>query len=164
MGRLRVANNSYLISYTAVLASSTEGLYSLSLASRLFKVRHSCTAMCIPTHIFFHTAIIVLRICYVYSKNQIVRIFLLSSFVVTTVATCAIYFVLIWPDVDPRQLGLPPGVVLRGCKAPPSGNMWKLFIPNLVYHTILYLTTTIPALRMRRIGKKSRLMDRLVVE
>ena len=109
-------------------------------------------------------AIIVLRICYVYSKSFYVRILLIVSLVGTTTATLVIFFVTIWRNIDPHLFYLPPGITIPGCKAPPSQQVWKLFVPNLAFHTILYLATTIPALRMRRMGKQSQLMRRLVIE
>ncbi|KAI0779007.1 hypothetical protein BD413DRAFT_632767 [Trametes elegans] len=105
-------------------------------------------------------AIIVLRICYVYSKDFIVRGSVVACFVATTVVTVVIYGK-IWHDVDPVAIPV-PGLVINGCTAPTSREIWKLFVPNLVLHTVLYLATTIPALRMRRVGKDSRLLNRLV--
>ncbi|KAI0829051.1 hypothetical protein BC628DRAFT_1417409 [Trametes gibbosa] len=106
-------------------------------------------------------AVIVLRICYVYSKNLIVRAFVIVCFVACTVVTLAIYGK-IWHDVDSVAIALPPGLKLDGCTAPPSHQVWKVFLPNLGLHTLLYLATTVPMLRMRRIGKQSRLLNRLV--
>ena len=114
------------------------------------------------TKAFCPLAVIVLRICYVYSKRQIVRLFIIGCFVCTTIVTLIIYG-LIWHDIDPVSLDL-PGFTRTGCTAPPSTEVWKLFVPNLVLHTILYLATTIPMLRARRVGKHSKLMDRLARE
>ncbi|KAI0801418.1 hypothetical protein C8Q74DRAFT_490241 [Fomes fomentarius] len=105
-------------------------------------------------------AVIVLRICYVYSKNNVARFSMIGCFVACTISTLVIYG-LVWHDIDPVALDL-PGLKLTGCSAPPSREVWKVFAPNLVLHTILYLATTIPAFDMRRRGKKSQLMDRLV--
>lgn len=105
-----------------------------------------------------------LRICYVYSKSLFIRLILLSFLAATTIATFVVFFTNTRHVLDPRLLDLPSGTKNTGCKAPPSGQVWKLMLPNLIIHTVLYLATTVPALRMRRIGKKSRLMNRLVIE
>ncbi|KAI8980564.1 hypothetical protein BD414DRAFT_492584 [Trametes punicea] len=104
-------------------------------------------------------AIIVLRICYVYSKSFVARAFIVGCFVSTTVITLLLYG-MIWHDIDPVPMPY-PGLKIDGCTAPPSGQVWKLFIPNLVLHTVLYLATTLPPLMMRRIGRTSHLLDRL---
>ncbi|PIL31182.1 hypothetical protein GSI_05879 [Ganoderma sinense ZZ0214-1] len=107
-------------------------------------------------------AIIVLRICYVYSKNLIARTFVVGTFVACVTSTCAILGVL-WHDLEAVPTNL-PGLKITTCTAPPSKAVWKLFVPNIVLHTVLYLATTIPALKMRRLGRKSMLMDRLVMD
>ncbi|KAM5539347.1 hypothetical protein V8D89_006981 [Ganoderma adspersum] len=108
------------------------------------------------------TAIIVLRICYVYSKNLIARAFIVGTFVACVVST-AVLLGVVWHDLEAVPVNI-PGLKITSCTAPPSKAVWKLFVPNIVLHTVLYLATTIPALRMRRLGKKSMLMDRLVMD
>ena len=108
------------------------------------------------------TAIIVLRICYVYSKNLLARAFIVGIFVACVIST-AVLLGVVWHDIEAVPVNI-PGIKITSCTAPPSKAVWKLFVPNIVLHTVLYLATTIPALRMRRLGKKSMLMDRLVME
>ncbi|KAI0640252.1 hypothetical protein C8Q77DRAFT_1045330 [Trametes polyzona] len=104
-------------------------------------------------------SVIVLRICYVYSKDIVARAFIIGCFVATTIITLVIYGK-IWHDVD--SIAIPVrGLEIDGCTAPPSRQIWKLFLPNLGLHTLLYLATTLPMLRMRRVGKQSRLLNRL---
>ncbi|KAI0327688.1 hypothetical protein GY45DRAFT_1256521 [Cubamyces sp. BRFM 1775] len=103
--------------------------------------------------------IIVLRICYVYSKEFVTRAFIVGCFVACSIITLAIYGK-IWHDVDSVPIPV-PGLKIDGCTAPPSRQIWKMFIPNLGLHTLLYLATTLPMLRMRRVGKQSHLLDRL---
>ena len=107
-------------------------------------------------------AIIVLRICYVYSKNLLARAFIVGIFVACVIST-AVLLGVVWHDIEAVPVNI-PGLKITSCTAPPSKAVWKLFVPNIVLHTVLYLATTIPALRMRRLGKKSMLMDRLVME
>ncbi|CDO77268.1 hypothetical protein BN946_scf184753.g18 [Trametes cinnabarina] len=107
-------------------------------------------------------AIIVLRICYVYSKDFFTRALTVGSFVACTVMTLSI-FGKIWHDVDPFAVPV-PGLQLKGCTAPQSRQIWKIFVPNLALHTLLFLATTLPPLRMRRIGKKSQILDRLAMD
>lgn len=107
-------------------------------------------------------AVIVLRICYVYSKDAIIRAFVVGCFVACTIITFVIYGK-IWHDVDSFANPV-PSLKIDGCTAPPSRQIWKMFLPNLGLHTLLYLATTIPMLRMRRVGKQSRMLNRLARE
>lgn len=107
-------------------------------------------------------AVIVLRICYVYSKDAIIRAFVVGCFLACTIITFVIYGK-IWDDVD--SIAHPfPSLRIDGCTAPPSRQIWKMFLPNLGLHTLLYLATTLPMLRMRIVGKQSRLLNRLARE
>ncbi len=107
-------------------------------------------------------AVIVLRICYVYSKDAIIRGFVVGCFFACTIITFVIYGK-IWHDVDSFANPV-PGLKIDGCTAPPSRQIWKMFLPNLGLHTLLYLATTLPMIRMRRVGKQSRLLNRLARE
>ncbi|KAI0673950.1 hypothetical protein C8Q78DRAFT_1076902 [Trametes maxima] len=107
-------------------------------------------------------AIIVLRICYVYSKELMARLFVIGCFVACTVVTFVILGK-IWHDIDSVAIPL-RGLKINGCTAPPSRQIWKVLIPNLGLHTVLYLATTLPVLRMRLIGKQSRLLNRLAID
>ncbi|KAI0652674.1 hypothetical protein C8Q79DRAFT_1005841 [Trametes meyenii] len=107
-------------------------------------------------------AIIVLRICYVYSKELIARLFVISCFVACTIVTFVILGK-IWHDIDSVAIPL-RGLKINGCTAPPSRQIWKVLIPNLGLHTVLYLATTLPVLKMRLIGKQSRLLNRLAID
>ena len=141
----------------SVLAVSVvQGESSLTADSPPY--RHLISPSLIPAPV----AIIVLRICYVYSKNLIARAFIVGTFVACVVST-AVLLGVVWHDLEAVPVNI-PGLKITSCTAPPSKAVWKLFVPNIVLHTVLYLATTIPALRMRRLGKKSMLMDRLVME
>ncbi|KAI0370072.1 hypothetical protein BV20DRAFT_944893 [Pilatotrama ljubarskyi] len=104
-------------------------------------------------------AIIVMRICLVYSKDFVARAFIVGCFIACTVLTLVIY-VKVWHDVDPIPIPL-PGLKINGCTAPESRQVWKIFIPNLGLHTLLYVVTSFPMLRARMVGKQSRLLNRL---
>lgn len=107
-------------------------------------------------------AIIVLRICLVYARNLLVRGLVVASFVVCSIITVTLFGV-IWHDLDPIALNV-PGFKINGCTVPPSQEVWKLFVPNLILHTVLYLATTVPVLRLRAVGKQSQLLNRLARE
>ncbi|RPD64779.1 hypothetical protein L227DRAFT_591105 [Lentinus tigrinus ALCF2SS1-6] len=104
-------------------------------------------------------AIIVLRICLVYARNRLVQSLVVGSFVVCSIITVTLFGTL-WHDLDPIAIDV-PGLKINSCTTPPSREIWKLYVPNLVLHTILYLATTVPVLKLRAIGKQSQLLNRL---
>ena len=103
-----------------------------------------------------------MRICLVYARNLLVRGLVVASFVVCSIITVTLFGV-IWHDLDPIALSV-PGFKINGCTVPPSQEVWKLFVPNLILHTVLYLATTVPVLRLRAVGKQSQLLNRLARE
>ncbi|KAI0701244.1 hypothetical protein C8T65DRAFT_656546 [Cerioporus squamosus] len=105
------------------------------------------------------TPIIVLRICYVYSKNLLIRGLVVGTFIASSAITVS-FLGIIWHELDPIAVNV-PGLTINSCSVPQSGQIWKLYVPNLILHTILYLATTVPVLRLRAIGKQSQLMNRL---
>ncbi|EJF67423.1 hypothetical protein DICSQDRAFT_165251 [Dichomitus squalens LYAD-421 SS1] len=106
-------------------------------------------------------AIIVLRICYVYSKDIVARAIVIGTLAVCTICTLVL-FGTVWHDIDAH---LPvPGITIDSCTAPPSREMWKIFVPSIILHTLLFLATTLPAVRLRRLGQQSMLVDRLVMD
>ncbi|KAH9948201.1 hypothetical protein B0H21DRAFT_735021 [Amylocystis lapponica] len=105
-------------------------------------------------------AIIVLRIWYIYSNRRVARLLVVAAFVGCTIAS-TVMLVQLYPDLHPEKITI-PGIKFIGCTAPISNNIWKVFLPSLVLHTILYIATTWPAIRLRRMGRDSPLMNRLV--
>lgn len=105
-------------------------------------------------------AIIVLRIWYIFSQRRITRIVVVAIFLAVVVTTTSILGI-IFPDFRQEAIVV-PGLKLVGCSAPPSNNVWKLFLPNLILHTVLYAATTWPALRLHRQGRTSPFMNRMV--
>ncbi|TBU48275.1 hypothetical protein BD309DRAFT_1015745 [Dichomitus squalens] len=111
--------------------------------------------------IFVVQAIIVLRICYVYSKDIVARVIVIGTLAVCTICTLVL-FGTVWHDID-AQVPV-PGFTIDSCTAPPSREMWKIFVPSIILHTLLFLATTLPAVRLRRLGQQSMLVDRLVMD
>ena len=87
---------------------------------------------------------------------------MIGTLAVCTICTLVL-FGTVWHDIDAVAIDV-PGLTINSCTAPPSRNLWRLFVPSMVLHTSMFLATTIPAVRMRRLGKQSMLVDRLVVE
>ncbi|KAH8094644.1 hypothetical protein BXZ70DRAFT_1033918 [Cristinia sonorae] len=115
-----------------------------------------------PPFIFSCTQIFVLviRCWYLFQDSFTVRYFILASFVACGTTTFVI-ITLMWHEMKPLKVDI-PGVVWDGCMAPLTPGIWRVFVPGIVIHTILYGATTIPALRLKSQGKSSPIMDRLL--
>ncbi|KAF5337746.1 hypothetical protein D9758_016032 [Tetrapyrgos nigripes] len=53
-------------------------------------------------------------------------------------------------------------VITTGCAVPPPGNFWRMYIPSLVLHTLLFVLTTIRAWRTPNIFQEAPLMRRVL--
>ncbi|KAK7464147.1 hypothetical protein VKT23_006312 [Stygiomarasmius scandens] len=49
-----------------------------------------------------------------------------------------------------------------GCTIPPPGNFWRMFIPSLILHTLLFALTTMRALKTPNIFQEAPLMRRIL--
>ena len=107
-------------------------------------------------------AIIVLRTWYLYSNSPLGRLIILVCYFACTI-TSYVILALIWHEFKPRVVVI-PGIRLVGCEAPLSTQIWKIFVISLVMHTILYIATTIPAVRMRYRQTSSPFMNRILRE
>ncbi|CCL98057.1 uncharacterized protein FIBRA_00051 [Fibroporia radiculosa] len=130
--------------------------YEVWVCSKAVPAAYILTYICIT----IVQAIIVLRIWYIYSMRRVARIMIVGCFVICATAT-AITISIVYSDFLTIPLKL-PGFHTPGCSVPPSDNMWRVFLPNIILHTILFAATTWPALRMHRCGRQSPLMNRLV--
>ncbi|KAL6307806.1 hypothetical protein BKA93DRAFT_815776 [Sparassis latifolia] len=104
--------------------------------------------------------IIVLRIWYIFSSRRTLRLLVVVAYVGCTVAT-AVVFASLWHQFAAIHIDI-PGYNFLGCGAPPATDAWRMFLPNLIIHTILFIGTTIPALKPNGDGRRSPLMLRLI--
>ncbi|KAH9829508.1 uncharacterized protein C8Q71DRAFT_863265 [Rhodofomes roseus] len=103
-------------------------------------------------------AIIVVRVWYIYSGRLLARVFVLGVFLASIVIS-AREFAAILPSVHFEvDVSLP----FRGCPAPPITGVWTIFLPYLVTQTILFVATMWPVVNLRRQGRYSQVMGRLV--
>ncbi|KZT73370.1 hypothetical protein DAEQUDRAFT_762283 [Daedalea quercina L-15889] len=103
--------------------------------------------------------IIVLRIWYMFTERRTVaRLLVVSAYIASIIAVAAEIGVL-FPDIVPEVFDV-PGVVFEHCTTPPSGKLWRIYLPNLVLHTVLFAATTWPVIQQR--SSTSPLMLRLV--
>lgn len=98
------------------------------------------------THRSCCSAILVLRIWYLYSHDRGVRILTVGIFVLCTTLSFAFLGISLNTLHSVKVLPI-NGVKIIGCSAPPPQGLWKVFVPSLVLHTYLYLLTTYKTLK-----------------
>jgi len=107
--------------------------------------------------------IIVVRIWYIFIGIRVAQLFVIASFL-SCFASSAIGLGLIFSQLGGTEATVPvAGTQFStfGCMLTPFGGMWKMLLPNLILHTILYMATTWPAVRVHRRGASSPLITRL---
>ncbi|KAH9829490.1 uncharacterized protein C8Q71DRAFT_863249 [Rhodofomes roseus] len=102
--------------------------------------------------------IIVLRIWYMFAERPIARLLVVCAYLTAIVVTAAEMGIL-FASIVPIKYNI-PGVVYHHCTAPPVAKIWRLYLPNFILHTILFVATTWPILQQR--SSTSPLMIRLV--
>ncbi|PCH34326.1 hypothetical protein WOLCODRAFT_135644 [Wolfiporia cocos MD-104 SS10] len=100
-------------------------------------------------------AMIVIKIWCLYPKNRVVRAFVFGCFLACNIAMVA-------ETVLVSSILLRGGTGLACGSIPRSAKIWKIFLPNLILHTVLYVVTSWPAFQMFRIGGRAPLLSRLV--
>ncbi|KAH7924142.1 hypothetical protein BV22DRAFT_1013910 [Leucogyrophana mollusca] len=98
----------------------------------------SLSAICI------NQGILVLRVWHMFSHSVLARLIAIVSYVACS-ATSLITLGVSFGDLRSQALNV-PGISLIGCTAPPPSDIWKIFIPSIAIHTILYLFTAARAL------------------
>lgn len=96
-------------------------------------------------------AVLVLRIWFLYPHSKFAR---LSAVVILFVCTVGEAVTLGMSFKGLRSEILPlPGIRLLslGCVAPPPSNLWRIFVPSFILHTILYIFTAYRGLHRRSI-------------
>jgi len=106
-------------------------------------------------------AIIVTRCWYLFQNCRVSRFVIIFSYLGCAVATFIILG-FVWHELQPLQMDM--GIEWDGCMAPLSKHVYRVFIPGIIIHTLLYGATTLPALRLKSKGKSSPIMNRLMMD
>jgi len=102
-----------------------------------------------------------LRVWYLCRFNAHARFLVVFTSVSCNIAAYAILGV-IYKDLNAVSFSI-PGLELNGCFVPAPAGLWRLLVPALVLHTLLYVFTTAPAvLRRNMYGKTNIVLDKLL--
>jgi len=107
-------------------------------------------------------AMLILRIWYLFGRQKWIQYGMMALWIVSMVVSlvytgeAATHLELLGSDVDQGVFTLAPG-----CRVARPPTFWKIFLPSLILHTILYILTAIRALRNRRVLKEAPVLKRL---
>jgi hypothetical protein len=107
-------------------------------------------------------AVLVIRIWYLFKQSSVIRIVSVLSFLVGVVLS-AFFVGQTFRLLHSIPLEI-PGIQQVGCAIPPPNNFWKLFLPALVLHTLLFVLTALRAFRTPKIFRDAPLLRRLLRE
>jgi len=100
---------------------------------------------------------LVVRVWYLFSNSRPVRIAIIMGFMASILAS--FYFVV----MSARKLSILEKIhSVIGCRAARPDNFWRIFLPSLVLHTVLYVLTALRALKNRRLIKQAPMLKRLL--
>ncbi|KAF9264910.1 hypothetical protein L218DRAFT_1076342 [Marasmius fiardii PR-910] len=104
-------------------------------------------------------AMLVYRVWHLFGNDRCVQWGIVGAF------TCSIFFSLFFTIIVLADLKIL--VVFRlpnspGCRAARPPMYWRIYLPSLVLHSILYILTAIRALRNRQIFKEAPILKRLL--
>jgi len=104
-------------------------------------------------------AMLVIRVWYLFSQSRSTRLAMIAAFAITNLLS--LYFAV----MAGIQLEITPNLTqlhLYGCRADRPSRFWRLWLPSLVLHTLLYCLTAFRALKNRRVFKEAPILKRLV--
>jgi len=109
--------------------------------------------------------ILVTRVWYLFQGGKIVQVGIIVGFIISLVLSLVFLYLsanpmkIIQPDALARIF---PGYRNVGCKAIRPHAFWRIWLPSLVLHSILYILTGVRALRNRRLLKDAPILKRLL--
>ncbi|KAF8231991.1 hypothetical protein L208DRAFT_1274445, partial [Tricholoma matsutake] len=109
--------------------------------------------------------ILVARVWFLFQGSRKVQICIIPCFLLSIMASLILLYtsvkdLQIIPFEDVRRIF--PTIRNVGCRAQRPPLFWRIYLPSLVLHTILYCLTAVQALRNRRLLKKVPVFKRLL--
>ncbi|KAL0578455.1 hypothetical protein V5O48_003555 [Marasmius crinis-equi] len=105
--------------------------------------------------------VLVIRIWYLFHHSRAIRFLAVGSFVIAAILSF-VFVVLSFPFlISSEQIDI-PGTGRIGCSIPAPRNFWRLFLPALILHTLLFVFTVLRAFRTPKVFRDAPLMRRLL--
>jgi len=105
-------------------------------------------------------AILVIRIWYLFQGSRCIQIGIILGFV-GSVALSLVFLYLSANNLVILKSEF-SGIHIKGCRAERPPNFWRIYLPSLILHSILYVLTAVKALKNRRLLKDAPILKRLL--
>ncbi|KAK7063531.1 hypothetical protein R3P38DRAFT_3382404 [Favolaschia claudopus] len=157
MSRILFLVNRYFCPATSVVA-----LFCVSLPNPSFEVcKRGIQTLFIVSIIALGViqATLVIRVWYLFAQSRLMRTLMIVSFFFTN------FLSLYYAFMEAIQLKITPNLTtlhIHGCRATRPDRFWRLWLPSLVLHTLLYSLTAFKAIKNRRTFKQTPMLKRLV--
>ncbi|KAK0185174.1 hypothetical protein F5146DRAFT_1071691 [Armillaria mellea] len=163
------------ISRLLFFANRYFALFILSFHMTVLSLPHPGGKFCIPaleflfvgniTAIGIIQAILVLRVWYLFSNSKNIRLITVFAFVLS-LSTSMLFSILAARKVRTLQTGISlPTFIhyeVHGCRVSRPPMFWRIYLPSLCLHTLLYILTAFRALQNRRMLNQAPVMKRLL--
>ncbi|KAK0434838.1 hypothetical protein EV421DRAFT_1717267, partial [Armillaria borealis] len=110
-------------------------------------------------------AILVLRVWYLFSNSKNIRLITVFAFIISLSASM-LFSIVAARKVKTLQTGIPlPTFIhykVQGCLVSRPPMFWRIYLPSLCLHTLLYILTAFRALQNRRMLNQAPVMKRLL--
>lgn len=165
----------WTISRQLFLANRYFGLFILSFHMAVLSLPRPGEKFCIPaleflfvgniTAIGIVQAILVLRVWYLFSNSKNIRLITVFAFIIS-LSTSMLFSIIAARQVKTLRtdVSLPRFIhyEVRGCLVSRPPMFWRIYLPSLCLHSLLYILTTFRALQNRRMLNQAPVMKRLL--
>ncbi|KAK0234148.1 hypothetical protein IW262DRAFT_1334689 [Armillaria fumosa] len=165
----------WTISRLLFLTNRYFALFILSFHMTVLSLRHPGEKFCIPALEFLFVgnitaigvvqAILVLRVWYLFSNSKNTRLITVFAFIIS-LSTSMLFSIIAARQVKTLQTDvLLPTFIhyeVRGCLVSRPPMFWRIYLPSLCLHTLLYVLTAFRALQNRRTLNQAPVMRRLL--
>ncbi|KII92796.1 hypothetical protein PLICRDRAFT_37590 [Plicaturopsis crispa FD-325 SS-3] len=162
----------WTISRVLYLANRYLPLCAMSLLIFAFSARDPRTDVCLDAGrsaavletlgVLTGQAVIIFRIWYLYSRCKAVQIFVCIVYVASFAAIIGELWLSLRGYKVQSATPIPGAFPVLGCMFIPNHNSWRIFVPTLVLHTVLYMLTAFRAFYSRGGLKRTPLVQRLL--
>ncbi|KAK1229939.1 hypothetical protein PQX77_006985 [Marasmius sp. AFHP31] len=103
--------------------------------------------------------VLVIRVWHLFPHSKTIRVVAVASSVLAVIVS-TVFVVLTFPLIIVPDQKFSPNQ--SGCSIPPPYNFWRIFLPALILHTLLFMFTCLRAIRTPKVFRDAPLMRRLL--
>lgn len=159
-----------MVNFVAGFTIATVGLMGVQ-GMKYCRIYHSL--LLTETLHSLYIAVLIIRIWYLFSHSWSIRALSIGTFIANAALSLYFLFQNVYeeqhsPETSAKVVALFkeffPDFEPRGCTFFIPDNMYRLFLPGLVLHTLLYVFTTLRAFRIPKALRDAPVMSRILKE